>query len=148
MAANAPKAERYEANPGNNNEEAAGQLARQGFEYAKNNMAKYRAEDAELWELVTTVPRMGGVWPYVCFILNIVLPGTGTMICSCVGYPEKWSKTQLTIGVIQMLTAVYLVGWGFSIWWGWLMLKRGLEDKQEVQQFLNRTNAKSEGGAA
>ena len=31
---------------------------------------------------------------------DLILPGTGTMICSCVGYPEKWSKTQLTIGTI------------------------------------------------
>ena len=105
----------------------------------------YRQEDAELWDLVSGLPRLSGVWPYICFILNIILPGTGTMICSCVGYPEKWSKTQLTIGIIQMLTAVYLVGWIMSIYWGWLILQMGIKDRQEVQQFLNRTNARSDG---
>ena len=105
----------------------------------------YRQEDAELWDLITSIPRLPGVWPYVCFVLNILIPGIGTMICSCVGFPEKYSKTQLTIGIVQMLTAVYLIGWIWSIWWGWLMLKRGIEDKEQVQQFLNKTNARSEG---
>ena len=99
-------------------------------------MTMYRQEDAELWDLVSSLPRLGGVWPYVCFILNIILPGTGTMICSCVGYPEKWSKTQLIIGLVQMLTAVYIVGWIMSIYWGWLILQMGIKDRQEVQQFL------------
>ena len=125
MAQAAPKPERYDSAQAQNNEDAAGDLARQGFEYAKANMAKYRQEDVDLWELIVKVPCMSGVWPYVCFILNLVLPGTGTMICSCVGYPEKWSKTQLTIGLIQMLTAVYLIGWICSIYWGYLMITKG-----------------------
>ena len=116
----------------------------QGFEYAKSNMVKYRREDAELWDLMTAVPRLGSVWPYVCFVLNIILPGTGTMLMSCLGYPGAWSKTQLTIGVVQMLTAPYIIGWIFSIYWGWLILKKGIQDKAEVQQFLNRTNARSD----
>ena len=65
----------------------------QGIDYAKQNIAKYRKEDAELWELVTAVPRLGGVWPYVCFALNIFIPGTGTMLSSCLGYTGAWSKT-------------------------------------------------------
>lgn len=58
-----------------------------------------------------------------------------------------WSKTQLTIGIVQMLTAVYLLGWIWSIYWGWLILQKGMQDKQEVQEFLNRTNARSDGTA-
>ena len=50
--------------------------------------------------MVVNVPRLTGVWPYLCFMLNIILPGVGTMISSCVGYPGAWSKTQLTIGVV------------------------------------------------
>lgn len=67
------------------------------------------------------------------------------MIMSCVGYPEKYSKTQLTIGIIQMLTAVYIIGWIFSIYWGWLMLQKGFEDKEMVNAFLSKTQARSEG---
>ena len=54
------------------------------------------------------------------------------MLCSCIGYQGAWSKTQLTIGITQMLTAVYIVGWLFSIYWGWIILKKGIEDKAEV----------------
>ena len=110
-------------------------------------MTAYRQEDAELWSLIVDVPRLTGVFPYVCCILNVILPGTGTMISSCAGYQQSWSKTQLTVGILQMLTAVYLIGWFWSIWWGVLLLKKGIEDRQEVQQFLNKTNARSDSGA-
>ena len=107
-------------------------------------MVKYRQEDAELWDLMTAVPRLGGPWPYICLVLNIILPGTGTMLMSCIGYPGAWSKTQLTIGVVQMLTAPYIIGWLFSIWWGYLIVKKGIENKAEVQQFLSKTGARSD----
>ena len=119
-------------------------MAMSGYDYAKTNMVKYRKEDAELWDLMTSIPRLSGIWPYVCFVLNIILPGTGTMLMSCLGYPGAWSKTQLGLGMVQMLTSVYIVGWIFSIYWGWLILKRGIEDKAEVQHFLNKTGARSD----
>ena len=93
------------------------------------------------------MPRLSGVWPYICFVLNIILPGTGTMLSSCLSQDLYWSKTQLILGVTQMLTAVYLLGWIWSIYWGWLILQKGMQDKQEVQEFLNRTNARSDGQA-
>ena len=68
------------------------------------------------------------------------------MISSCVSAERAWSKTQMMVGLVQMLTAIYLIGWIFSIYWGYLILMKGLEDKQEVQSFLSRTNARSEGG--
>ena len=38
-----------------------------------------------MWELVTDVPQIGIVWAYVVLILNIFLPGIGTMIGACLG---------------------------------------------------------------
>ena len=130
-----------------NNEAAANELARAGLEYGKHAMTVYREADIELYNIITDVPRLSGVWPYVCAILNLVLPGTGTMISSCLGYTVSWSKTQLTVGFLQMLTAVYLVGWIWSIYWAYLILVRGMQDKQEVKNFLNKTNARSEAPA-
>ena len=138
-----PQGEQYEAS--GDNQAAANEMALKGIEYGKKTITMYRPQDAELWEIVSDVPRLTGVWPYVVCILCIVLPGSGTMISSCVGYTTSWSKTQLFVGILQMLTAVYIIGWLWSIWWGIKLLKKGLEDKQEVQQFLNKTNAKSEG---
>ena len=82
----------------------------------------YRPEDKELWDIVYDLPRLPGVWPYVVFILSIVLPGSGTILAACIGTPSNWSKTQLFIGSLQMMTAFYLIGWIWSIWWGWKML--------------------------
>ena len=52
-----------------------------------------------VWELVTAVPVIGNVWSYICFGLNVLLPGTGTMLCSCLG-DKNVNKTQLIIGLI------------------------------------------------
>ena len=99
-AQNLPQAQQYDGEQVNNNEEAFNKMVNSGFNYAKDRAAMYRKEDAELWELLTSVPRLTGVSPYICLFLNIFLPGTGTMLCSCLGYQQAWSKTQLSIGII------------------------------------------------
>ena len=119
------------------NQAAATELARQAGEYAKRSVTVLNPSDVELWNIVSDVPRLQGVWPYVCAILNVVLPGVGTMIAACVGYSLSWSKTQLMAGLLQMLTAVYIVGWAWSIYWSWLFLAKALRDKQEVNRYLN-----------
>ena len=80
-------------NDSGDNQAAANDLAHQGIEYGKRSITMYRPEDKELWDLIYDVPRLLGVWPYICCILNVMLPGTGTMISSCVGYTTSWSKT-------------------------------------------------------
>lgn len=126
------------------NQAAATELARQAGEYAKRSVTVLNPADVELWSIVSDVPRLQGVWPYVCAILNVVLPGVGTMIAACIGYTLSWSKTQLMAGLLQMLTAVYIVGWAWSIYWAWLFLAKALRDKQEVNRYLNQTNVRSE----
>ena len=84
--------------------------------------------DKELWGLVTDVPRLSGVWPYLCAILNVGLAGTGTMLAGCLA-EGSWSKTQMIVGFVQMLTAVYLIGWALSIYWAYLIVKKALKDK-------------------
>ena len=42
-------------------------------------------EDLRVWELVTDVPVLKNVTAYVCLILNIILPGVGTLISACLG---------------------------------------------------------------
>ena len=38
-----------------------------------------------------------------------------------------------------MLTAIYIIGWLWSIWWAYLLLVKAMQDKQEVNEFLNKT---------
>ena len=50
-----------------------------------------------------------------CLVMNIILPGTGTMINGCFG---RVCCDLLITGFLQLLTAVFLVGWIWSIWYG------------------------------
>eukprot|EP00904_Undaria_pinnatifida_P009076 jgi/Undpi1/5299/HiC_scaffold_2.g00580.m1 len=56
---------------------------------------------------------------YVFFILNIFFPGFGTFFaglfaCSC--------KTML-VAILQIISAVVIVGWVWAILWGWELVK-------------------------
>ena len=96
----------------------------------------FREQDKEMWLIVSDVPRLHGPWPYVVFVLSIVLPGSGTMVAACAGYTTSWSKCQLFIGMLQMMTFVYLIGWIWSIWWGWKILHKSLKADAEDERML------------
>ena len=111
--------------------------------YAMNAMLKVEQADIRAWELVTDVPQLQNVWAYVCLVLNIVIPGTGTMLCSCLG-DENMNKTQLILGFFQMLTAVYLIGWIFSIYWGILIVQRSQGDHEQLKSLIGKSQQTSE----
>jgi hypothetical protein len=52
------------------------------------------------------------------------------MLVSC--FHEKCSKTLFFVGVFQLLLAYVLVGYVISIYWGWLIVKKALEDQVEL----------------
>ena len=52
---------------------------------------------------------------YFCLCLNIFLPGFGTMVNSCAGF---FSAAGFCYGLLQLLLAVTLVGWVWSIVYG------------------------------
>ena len=113
--------------------------------YAKDAVLKINPQDLRVWELVTDVPRVKLFWAYLCLALNVLIPGLGTMIVSCVG-DENINKTQLGIGFVQMLTAPYIVGWICSIYWGYLFVKRTSGDHNDIKNLLNGANGA--GGSA
>jgi TM2 domain-containing membrane protein YozV len=52
----------------------------------------------------------------LCLILNIIFPGTGTIVNGCLGDQILIS---LFIGILQMVTLpLFLVGWVWSIAYG------------------------------
>jgi hypothetical protein len=81
---------------------------------------------------------LNGLWPYVCAFLNVIWSGLGTIVAGglCEG---SWSKTQITVGFIQMMLAVYLIGWFWSLYWSYLIVMKAFKDKKEVQRFLQDT---------
>ncbi|KAL1517606.1 hypothetical protein ABEB36_001347 [Hypothenemus hampei] len=80
------------------------------------------------------------VWlAWFCCVMNCILPGSGTVLsglfCLCIGKP-RFSQNDgprprigsfiinLIIGFSQFFTVLFcLVGWGWSIWWGVIMVK-------------------------
>ncbi|KAJ0170636.1 hypothetical protein K1T71_014007 [Dendrolimus kikuchii] len=76
---------------------------------------------------------------YICMMCNILVPGLGTifsgMFCLCFGIPRfgvhDGAKHRigsfvinLLVGCGQLFTVLFcLVGWGWSIWWGVIMVK-------------------------
>ncbi|GLV45579.1 stumble [Carabus blaptoides fortunei] len=76
---------------------------------------------------------------WMCLICNVFLPGFGTILsglfCLCIGIPRFSPRDgararigafmiDVIVGISQMFTVLFcLVGWGWSIWWGVIMLK-------------------------
>ena len=48
------------------------------------------------------------------------------------------------VGVFQLFLAYILIGWIFSIYWGYLIVQKSLQDKHELQNFLDKANLKSD----
>ncbi|CAN0016467.1 unnamed protein product [Heterosigma akashiwo] len=53
------------------------------------------------------------------FILNILLPGVGTIFC---GIKRELQKI-IVIGIIQLIASFLLIGWLWSVWWGFFVWK-------------------------
>lgn len=80
---------------------------------------------------------------YFCLILNILVPGLGTILsgffCVCFGKPRFSQKDgarprigslviNIIVGISQAFCVIFcLVGWGWSIWWGFILLKTARE---------------------
>ncbi|XP_017077675.1 protein stum [Drosophila eugracilis] len=97
-------------------------------------------------DLVEYSSKMKGAIPvlplylaWFCAFCNVVFPGLGTLLsglfCLCVGIPRfsQFDSARARIGsfIINIIVAVSqffcvlfcFVGWGWSIWWGTIMLK-------------------------
>jgi len=70
------------------------------------------------------VPKLDPPMGLYMFILNICIPGWGTIIAA--GYFTKpMDTTQLIIGLAQLFTYwVAGLGWFWSIYWGYLMWQK------------------------
>ena len=109
----------------------------------KQGMTGISNEDLRVWELATNVPELGNIWAYICFILNLIFPGIGTMLCACLG-DSNMNKTQLIIGIVQLMTSIYLLGWFVSIYWGYLIVKKSKGDHNEIKQLMSAAGGNSE----
>ena len=69
---------------------------------------------------------------YICATLNVFFAGIGTILSAYVSCKNSnvVNKTQLFIGLAQLMTSVWLVGWFASIYWGYLLVKKARGDNE------------------
>ena len=73
-----------------------------------------------LEDIASTIPKPTKTIAIVCLIINIILPGIGTIIAACI---SKASSIQIIVGIAQIPCFSSIVGWVSAIYWGYRMLK-------------------------
>jgi hypothetical protein len=82
------------------------------------------------------VPKLSLLKAYGCAIANVIFSGAGTIASSFWGEEPGVNKTQLIVGLLQMMTSVYLIGWLLSIYWAYKLIMKATPLKSGEQQKL------------
>ena len=113
--------------------------------FVKKGVTHHTEQDNKVWEIISDVPYTTGIVPYVLFLMNFMIPGLGTLISACFCYEDgAWSKTQIFVGCLQMMTAVFIVGWIWSIYWGIKFIQKSRESDDEHEPLNDGISAKSD----
>ncbi len=93
--------------------------------------------DRQVWEMTTaSIPRLNIALVVVVAVLNLIMPGLGTIVAACAGQ-ETVSKTQMSIGVVQFFTSLFLVGFIWAQYWSYLIYVKSQDDQLMGQpQFI------------
>ena len=70
------------------------------------------------------IPKLEGHYPLICFILNIFLPGIGTLVAAFFCDDDDVLTFNGISALLQFITAICIVGWIWSIIWGYLIYER------------------------
>ena len=90
-------------------------------EYVMSKVIQPDLKDSEFWQLIKVVPKNSIIVASIGLVLNIILPGFGTILSACMDQRGDVSKAHLTIGMLQFFTAVFLFGWIWAIYWSYLI---------------------------
>ena len=96
-------------------------------EHFHNKVVVFDDVDKHVWELTTNVPRISKPLAIVCAVLNLVVPGLGTLVAAC-SAQENVSKTQMAIALTQFLTTFFIIGFVFAQYWSYLLVTKSMED--------------------
>lgn len=112
-------------------------LRRMGTDHMKQKVLIVDDQDRKVWELVKNVPHVSKPVAVIQAILNLVFPGIGTMVMACASN-ESVSKTQLSIGMLQLLTSFVLVGWIWALYWSYLCVMKTFGQEGTLNQYANQ----------
>ena len=77
------------------------QLKEQARTYMNDRVIKFDERDIQMWKLTCTVPKIHKFLAIFFALINVVLPGFGTMFATCFAQiDETVSKAQIAIGLI------------------------------------------------
>ena len=79
--------------------------------------------------MISDVPHVSKPVGVVQAVVNLILPGFGTMITACAA-SDTVSKTQLSIGLVQFLTSVVLVGYIWALYWSYLIAMKAFNNEE------------------
>ena len=80
--------------------------------HVQNTVVVQQAPQVIILEKQTAYPALGKCLALIILILNILMPGVGTIIMGCCSTNcTEW----LCTGILQMLLTVLLIGWIWSI---------------------------------
>ena len=68
-------------------------------DFMTEKVVKVDEEDQQFWNMLVNVPQTHKALAVICLLVNILLPGFGTMFAACGGYSNTVSKTQLAVGM-------------------------------------------------
>ena len=84
-------------------------------------------EDDLIWEKLKNVPKLAKPFAILCCILNVILPGTGTITAACMSTEQLISKTQVVVGLMQFLLSILIVGYFWSWYWAYMIFGKAFE---------------------
>ena len=72
------------------------------------------------------IPKCKSPLNVIFFIINIIWCGVGSILASFIN-EGGFAQCTLICGIIQWFTNwwLFLIGWIWSIWWGWLIFNKG-----------------------
>ena len=78
---------------------------------------------SEKWEYIKkNIPALPLNLAIMIFISNLLFPSSGTFYLSFIG--NGFRKSQLIVGLMQLISTFFVIGWAWSIYWGYLTIKK------------------------
>jgi hypothetical protein len=80
----------------------------------------------------TSIPRLPAPWHIICLILNILIPGLGTIAGAILSDSSGVRTAGIVCGIAQFITTPILIGWIWSVVWGLYIYSRGYESEEST----------------
>ena len=83
-------------------------------------------------ELKDHIPIIKKEFSFLLLILNIIMPGSGTILLICFGGTEFWIE-HLLVGFIQFFSFPFGIGFFWSFYWGIIIVRKAVKWKKKIK---------------